>query len=157
MRLRLWLGAEVSSADDVLGIPMALYYAGASATVSSLWRLRDEDGAAWADTFYDDLRKQRRDVEQGSGDEQASGSEKEKDGEEAASDADSIEKEDVATKGNDAGQGDSAERDTLVNLAVAMQQAVRCLRFDVDGQERAPYHWAGYVLSGSWMFPFKNS
>jgi hypothetical protein len=159
-------GADVSAADDVLGIPMAMYYAGAAATVSSLWSLRDEDGAMWADTFYDDLHKQRRNAEQGVGDEQTSGSERERGAEEAASEG-SIEKEDVATKGNDAGQGDAAmgferegsgaQGDALVNLALAMQRAVRCLRFDADGQERAPYHWAGYVLSGSWIFPFTST
>ena len=161
-------GADVSAADDVLGIPMAMYYAGAAATVSSLWRLRDEDGAAWADAFYDDLLKQGRDAEQRGDDKQASGSEK-KGAEEAASEgnADSIEKLDVAKKENDVGQGDAAERPEmegsgahrveLVNLALAMQRAVRCLRFDVDGEERAPYHWAGYALSGSWMFPFTST
>jgi CHAT domain-containing protein len=41
----------------------------------------------------------------------------------------------------------------LVNLARAMQDAVKALRFDVDGRERAPYHWAGFALSGYWMFP----
>jgi len=158
-------GADVSAADDVLGIPMAMYYAGAAAIVSSLWRLRDEDGAAWAHTFYDDLQKQRRECEQGGGHEQASAFENKKDAEKAASGY-NIEKDDVTTKGNDAGQGDAAKRSekggpggqgvALVNLALAMQRAVRRLRFDVDGQERAPYHWAGYVLSGSWIFPFTS-
>jgi hypothetical protein len=107
-------GADVSAADDALGIPMALYYAGASATVSSLWRLDDEDGGAWADAFYGDLRAQA------SGEEKAS----------------------------------REKKVSIVNLALAMQQAVRSLRFDAHGQEMAPYHWAGYVLSGSWKFPF---
>jgi CHAT domain-containing protein len=106
--------ATVSAADDVLGIPMALHYAGAAATVAALWRLDDGDGAAWAEAFYGDLMGQG-----GYGAERAGG-----------------------------------EVKNLANLALGMQRAVRRLRFDDKGKERAPYHWAGYVLSGFWIFPF---
>jgi CHAT domain len=111
-------GVDVAAADDVLGISMAMYYAGAAATVSSLWRQRDEDGAAWANAFYNDMHKQRREFKK---------------------------------------EGTGSQSNSLVNLALAMQRAVRCLRFDVDGKERAPYHWAGYVLNGSWMFSYATT
>ena len=40
-----------------------------------------------------------------------------------------------------------------VNLARAMQAAVLALR-KFDGTKcRAPYHWAGLVLNGAWLFP----
>jgi len=52
-------GADVSGADDALCLPMAMHHAGAAAIVSSLWRLNDEDGVAWADAFYGDLLWQR--------------------------------------------------------------------------------------------------
>lgn len=113
--------ADVSAADDVLGLPMALYYAGATATVGSLWKLQDEDGAAWGRAFYDDLAGQ---------------------GEGLAK---------LAVEGEeDAGFGGM---NGLVNFAVATQKSVQRLRFDDSGVERTPYHWAGYVLSGSWLFP----
>jgi CHAT domain-containing protein len=112
-------GADVSAADDVLGLPMALHYAGATAVVSSLWRLEDEDGAAWAESFYGTLTKEREDLAE--------------------------RMREARTSQADAGG------QKLVNLARAMQQAVRKLRFDADGKETAPYHWAAYVLSGYWM------
>jgi CHAT domain-containing protein len=127
-------GADVSAADDVLGIPMALHYAGAAATVSSLWRLDDGDGAAWASAFYGDLHEQRR----GGG----SGPVARPEGARGSGEI----------VGDDGAAG--VQRHGLVNLALAMRRAVRCLRLDADGQERAPYHWAGYVLSGCWKNAF---
>ena len=38
------------------------------------------------------------------------------------------------------------------DLAVAMQDGVAAVRFDAVGRERDPYHWAGFVLHGSWRF-----
>ena len=43
--------------------------------------------------------------------------------------------------------------DDYVDLAVAMQEGVAAVRFDAMGRERDPYHWAGFVLHGSWRFP----
>ena len=45
------------------------------------------------------------------------------------------------------------EGSDYVDLAVAMQDGVATVRFDVTGRERDPYHWAGFVLHGSWRFP----
>ena len=49
----------VSSIDDVLGWPTALFFAGAGSVVSTLWPIEDDDGIVFAEAFYDDLRKQR--------------------------------------------------------------------------------------------------
>lgn len=40
-----------------------------------------------------------------------------------------------------------------VDLAVAMQKGVTAVRYDEAKRERDPYHWAGFVLHGSWKFP----
>jgi CHAT domain-containing protein len=50
--------ASISSTDDVLGIPTALFYAGASSVVSTLWPIDDEDGAEFGKEFYAALREQ---------------------------------------------------------------------------------------------------
>jgi CHAT domain-containing protein len=44
--------AAISNTDDVLGIPTALFYAGASFVVSTLWSIDDEDGAQFSKQFY---------------------------------------------------------------------------------------------------------
>jgi CHAT domain len=55
-------GAEVTATDDVLGIPMALHFAGTAATVGALRRIDDEDGAKWAEVFCGEVRKQAVEV-----------------------------------------------------------------------------------------------
>ena len=40
-----------------------------------------------------------------------------------------------------------------VDLAVAMQKGVTAVGYDEAKTERDPYHWAGFVLHGSWKFP----
>ena len=50
----------ISDMEDQLGLPTALQYAGASAVVSSLWKVDDDDGVEFARAFYGDLREQRR-------------------------------------------------------------------------------------------------
>lgn len=41
----------------------------------------------------------------------------------------------------------------VVDLAKAYQKAVLALRKDENGKIRKPYHWAGFTLHGSWLFP----
>jgi hypothetical protein len=53
----------VSSTDDVLGFPTALFYAGASAVVATLWPLDDEDGAAFSNEFYAAVLEQKSTIE----------------------------------------------------------------------------------------------
>ncbi|KAI1321722.1 CHAT domain-containing protein [Xylariaceae sp. FL0255] len=129
-------GADVSAADDVLGLPMALFCAGATAVVSSLWKLKDEDGASWAEEFYEEL----------TGIQQS-----DKGNISAEHIVDELVKEEgKAGPDTENGKANKAVPD-YVNLAKAMQMAVRRLRSDEKGVETAPYHWAGYVLSGYWM------
>ncbi|GAM91351.1 hypothetical protein ANO11243_094000 [Dothideomycetidae sp. 11243] len=44
--------SNVTTMDDVIGFPTALFYAGASAVVSTMWPLDDQDGADFATRFY---------------------------------------------------------------------------------------------------------
>jgi CHAT domain-containing protein len=41
----------------------------------------------------------------------------------------------------------------LLNLATAMREAVMKVRQNEYGSLKAPYHWAGLVLHGYWLFP----
>jgi CHAT domain-containing protein len=115
----------ISTLNDVVGFPMALHFAGATALVATLWKLDDVDGVDFAGTFYMEAQGYccccglRR----------------------TAAAAAEEDKEKRSSHGE------------LVDLARAMQAAVKALRFDIDGKERTPYHWAGFTLSGYWMFP----
>jgi CHAT domain-containing protein len=52
--------AAISNTDDVLGIPTALFYAGASSVVSTLWSIDDEDGAEFSKQFYAAIWEQKK-------------------------------------------------------------------------------------------------
>ena len=45
----------ITTADDVLSLPIALHYAGASSIVSTLWPVDDTDGAVFVQRFYKEL------------------------------------------------------------------------------------------------------
>ena len=53
----------MSDMEDQLGLPTALQYAGASAVVSSLWKIDGVDGVEFTKAFYEDLREQRQDLD----------------------------------------------------------------------------------------------
>ena len=66
--------ALVSDSDDVLGLPSALLFAGASAIISTLWRIDPDDGANFAAEFHHALHRQQvswktdeKSADQGSG------------------------------------------------------------------------------------------
>lgn len=46
---------EVQPGDEVMGLIPALLYSGASSTVSTLWSIRDKDGAEFAGGFFDEF------------------------------------------------------------------------------------------------------
>lgn len=48
---------------------------------------------------------------------------------------------------------DRSDLSSPVDLAVAMQKGITAVRFDEAKRERDPYHWAGFILHGSWKFP----
>ena len=49
--------ALISDSDDILGLPTALMFAGASAIVSTLWPIDPDDGADFAAAFYEAIHK----------------------------------------------------------------------------------------------------
>ena len=121
--------AAISSTDDVLGLPTALFYAGAGAVVSTLWPILDADGAAFATEFYGAIEEQRITARK------------------AAVAADEMEGVGRASRGANIFT-------STVNLAMAMQTAVLKIRDDPIRKEmQAPYHWAGFTLNGLWILP----
>ena len=115
-------GATVtSSTDDVLGIPTALLFAGASSVVSTLWPIDDSDGAMFGAAFY-----------------------------EAA-----IGTKTAASTGGakDSTASQSSMLKGTVDLARALQTAVKKLRKSNDGESNTPYHWAAFTLNGLWFTP----
>ena len=52
--------AQISDSDDILGLPSALLFAGASAIVSTLWPIDPDDGATFAAAFYHTLDGQQK-------------------------------------------------------------------------------------------------
>lgn len=57
--------ARISPEDEVMGLVPALLYAGASSTISTLWPIKDEAGAAFALAFHWALEKRRKGNEGG--------------------------------------------------------------------------------------------
>ena len=51
--------ALISESDDILGLPSALLFAGASAVISTLWPIDPDDGADFAAAFYQTLFRQQ--------------------------------------------------------------------------------------------------
>jgi len=47
--------ADVSVTDDLLGLPTALFYAGATSVIGTLWEINNEDGMLFSETFYEIL------------------------------------------------------------------------------------------------------
>lgn len=97
----------------------------------ALWWLDDADGAEWAREFYADVLEQSAGIVDGGG-ENGSGR---------------------TGEGRNEGRKEVEGMTGLVDLARAMQTAVRKLRFDAEGRERTPYHWAAMALNGFWWFP----
>lgn len=59
--------SDISRGDDVLGLPTAMFYAGATGVISTLGQIDDEDGAAFAKEFYDAIWEQKDSLADGSG------------------------------------------------------------------------------------------
>ncbi|KAH8892518.1 hypothetical protein GQ53DRAFT_861857 [Thozetella sp. PMI_491] len=122
--------AEVKLGDEVMGLVPALLYAGASSTVSTLWCIKDADGAVFAKHFFHSFLQQC-----------ALGMKK------SASSPVRPEEND------DSLEGYPIRSITFVNLA----RAVRAAAIKMDkGQCQPLYRWAGYVLHGFWQFPLSG-
>jgi CHAT domain-containing protein len=55
--------APINQTDDLRSIPSAFHYAGASSVVSTLWPIRDADGAKFSQAFYSALGYQMEKME----------------------------------------------------------------------------------------------
>jgi CHAT domain-containing protein len=123
-----------SIGDEPLGAKTAFFQAGASSFVGTLWPISAADGRNFAMELY-------RDLGAGTGP--------------VSTDTEQRLREEMqylAVRGieRDAGDGGEDDLGRFVNLAVAHQRAV--MRIKADARTRAPYHWASFVLSGSWLF-----
>ncbi|KAH8886506.1 hypothetical protein GQ53DRAFT_875052 [Thozetella sp. PMI_491] len=124
----------VSSTDDVLGFPTALFYAGATAVVGTLWPLPDEDGAAFGTAFYGALFKERDLVGR-------------------ASVGMLTQEQTEEAQGSTAGSFFAS----AVDLAKVFRESILAIRQDAARQDRkAPYHWASFALNGFWYFPISS-
>jgi CHAT domain-containing protein len=117
--------------DEPLGAKTAFFQAGAASFVGTLWPISAADGRNFAMEFY----------RSGAGPDSAETKQRMQE-----------EMQYLAVRGieRNAGHGDEDDLGRFANLAVAHQKAV--LRIKADGKTRAPYHWASFVLSGSWLF-----
>lgn len=122
----------ISSSDDVLGLPSAFQFAGASAIVSTLWPISADDGAEFAAQLYHAYHQRQWQQQQSS-----------------ASPA-GIKVEGRTVSEADAGGMLPGLKD-CVNLAYVMQDAMEVLRRREKGKAPA-YHWAGFYLTGFWLF-----
>ena len=111
--------------NDVIGLGPALFHAGASSTVSSLWPFADTNAALYEESFYEEFARYQD--EGGKRLERAFGTMRinQKDAEEAK----------VSNVG------------FTWNLAVANQRAV----LKIMEHKPALYHWANFVLNGWWI------
>ena len=120
--------SHVSSSDDVLGLPSAFLFAGATAVVSTLWPIAADDGADFAEEFYQAFqRRQQHDLAL-------------------------VEEKIVRSPGDVASVSWLPGLNKCVNLAYVMQETTKKMRERGKGK-KAPYHWAGFYLTGFWMFP----
>ncbi|PQE30032.1 hypothetical protein CJF32_00009458 [Rutstroemia sp. NJR-2017a WRK4] len=116
---------DVQMGDDVMGLVPALQYSGGTSIITTLWKIRDSDGARFSRGFFDAVREQCR--------------------EQSAGDIGFLQR----LWRWFAGAGAGAGKNTSVDLAVAVQRAV--LDMDPFGAEplgRA----AGFVMCGFWEF-----
>ena len=125
----------ISSSDDVLGLPSAFLYAGASAVVSTLWPISADDGAEFAANFYRAFHRRQQHQEHQ---------------EQQAASTGIKDQGDILTEAYAVGKLSDLKK--CVNLALVMQDAVKTLR-QREKRKQAAYHWAGFYLTGFWLFP----
>ncbi|PQE27902.1 tetratricopeptide repeat protein [Rutstroemia sp. NJR-2017a BBW] len=116
---------DVQMGDDVMGLVPALQYSGGTSIITTLWKIRDGDGARFSRGFFEGFREQCR--------------------EQSAGDRGFLQRLGRWFAGAGAGAG----KNMSVDLAVAVQRAV--LDMDPFGAEplgRA----AGFVMCGFWGF-----
>lgn len=122
----------ISSSDDVLGLPSAFLFTGTSAIVSTLWPISADDGANFAAKFYQAYQRRQQQQQQ------------------RASPRGMKNEGNTVAEANTGGELSGLKN--CVNLAYVMQDAVETLRQKEKGK-KAAYHWAGFYLTGFWLFP----
>ena len=118
--------SKISETDDSLGLTAAFHTSSAGAVVGAQWKIWREDAKRFTQIFYRELVR------------------------ELISEDGKVE---VDKQNEDDKSGKPTEVKNVVDLAKAYQTAVLEIRKDKDGLNRAPYHWAGFVLNGAWLFP----
>lgn len=126
---------EIQLGDEVMGLVPAFLYSGASSTVSTLWPIQDDDGAAFSRGFFDDFVKQYAEqcenVPSGSGVE-----------------------DEMQSLSLDANAGRTErKRALIVDIALAVQNAITQMD---EGQDEPLSKWAGFVLHGYWRFSLRR-
>jgi len=111
--------------DEPLGLASALLCAGATSVVGTLWKAQLGTAREFLDVF--DFALNRSIVRGGGG---GGGGD---------------------SGGDSGGGGDGDSKGGLVDLAVAVQSAALRLKRTHDGDTCHPYHWAAFVLYGSWF------
>lgn len=142
--------SRLTDYDDLLGLTAAFHYAGASAVISTLWSVMRSDCEKFSKAFYKHIRVMLERVE----DQQSvTTSDNELDIDSRAKDRnDNTVENNSFGKESSTSKTDTSEHPTI-DLGEAMQKAVMAVRFEADGSERNPYHWAGFTLHGWWRFP----
>ncbi|KAF2679725.1 hypothetical protein K458DRAFT_490373 [Lentithecium fluviatile CBS 122367] len=115
---------EVKLGDEVMGLVPALLHSGATSVVSTLWSIRDPDGAQFARLFFESFLQQCEG--------------------ERADPLEALNRLRGALPG-----GTETDSASFVDVALALQYAVKSM----DPHGRAPLlGWAGFVLHGFWQF-----
>ena len=115
--------AGITSTDDILSLPTALHYAGASSILSTLWPVDEEDGAKFAMRFYQEMLTASKRI------------------------VSFVQSTELIP---DSRQHESSK---LVNLARIMQSTITSIYDEAtDEESKLPYHWAAFTINGFWLF-----
>ncbi|KAF1991487.1 hypothetical protein K402DRAFT_388885 [Aulographum hederae CBS 113979] len=154
--------ADISQADEVMGLVPAWLYCGAASTVSTLWPIGDGDGAEFARVFLEDFFPENGDGDDGSDGEDENDEDHEREEADSREQKKGLENFDTMKGALDqvveiAGARNSADgkvgrekKVRYVDLAEAVRDATRSLDQNEDRPLRV---WAGFVLHGWWKFP----
>jgi CHAT domain-containing protein len=123
---------DVQVGDDVMGLVPALQYSGGTSIITTLWKIRDSDGAQFSKHFFNSFREQCREQCQEHSDNEAR-----------------LGFFDSSMKTLNRLLGGRGCSTSTVDLAIAMQQAV--LHMDRFGTEPLSYA-SGFVMHGFWQF-----
>ena len=114
----------ITTTDDVLSLPTAFHYAGASNVVSTLWPIDEADGARFGLRFYKELL------------------------------AASLQSAKSSPRTQITDDAQKQRPHNFANLAKVMQVTMVAMYSETaDEEKKLPYHWAGFFMQGDWLFP----